>query len=116
MQKRQRPMIYGDGLQTRDFTFVENVVSANLAACACQTLPDDAIFNCACGGRHSLLDLVTNLNEIIGVAVKPKLSNPRPGDVRDSFADISRAVNFLGYEVNVSFPEGLRRTVEWFSK
>ncbi len=116
MGKNRRVTIYGDGKQTRDFTFVENVVRANLQACEIENLPEERIFNCACGDRISVQDMVIILNRILGKDLNPIFAEPRPGDVRDSFADISRAVNFLKFAPKVKFEDGLKRTVEWFVK
>lgn len=116
MLKSNQPTIYGDGKQTRDFTYVENIVSANLKACEAERLPEEKIFNCAGGNQISIQELVTELNRILGKDIKPLFSEPRQGDVRDSYADISRAVNYLNYNPPVQFQEGLRRTLEWFSK
>lgn len=97
MAKNRRVTIFGDGQQTRDFTFVENVVQANLQACEIEKLPEERIFNCACGETVSVQELVILLNRILGKDLNPVFADPRPGDVRNSFADISRAVNFLKY-------------------
>ena len=107
------PKIYGDGEQTRDFTYVANVVDGVLKAC---TAPDASgqVINVATGGRVSLNELFRTLRTIIGADVEPEYAPPRAGDVRDSQADISRARAILGYEPVVPFEEGLRRTVEWY--
>lgn len=115
MLSKKRPVIFGDGQQSRDFTFVDNIVAANLKACCSNGLPDERIFNCACGEQITIQELVVRLNEILQLDVSPKFAEPRPGDVKDSFADISRAVHHLQYEPQVKFREGLKRTVEWFS-
>lgn len=114
MAKNRRVTIYGDGQQSRDFTYVENVVQANLKACEMENLPEERIFNCACGNRISVLDMVLMLNRIMEKDLNPIFADPRPGDVRNSFADISRAVNFIEYTPSIKFEEGLKRTVEWF--
>jgi UDP-glucose 4-epimerase len=106
------PVIYGDGLQTRDFTYVENVVEANLLAAEAHGAAGQ-VFNVACGGRYSLLGLLDRLKRILGSSIQPTQQDPRPGDVRDSQAAIERAVGVLGYDVTVDFDEGLRRTVDW---
>jgi UDP-glucose 4-epimerase len=107
--------IHGDGEQSRDFCYVDNVVSANLLACSA---PEAAVagkaFNVACGRRWTINDLVKHLNEIMGTQISPVYTPPRDGDVRDSMADIESAGRDLGYEPMVSFVEGLERTVEWF--
>ena len=108
--------INGDGEQTRDFTYVDDVVAANLA---CLTAPDEAaggVYNVAWGNRTSLLDLARTLGRILGASVPPVHRAARPGDVRDSQADASRARILLGWTPAVPFEEGLRRTVEWFRK
>ncbi len=114
MARNRRVTIYGDGLQTRDFTYVENVVQANLRASEVEHLPDERIFNCACGQTISVQDMVIKLNQILNKDLNPIFAEPRPGDVRNSYADISRIVNFLQYKPAVQFEEGLKRTVDWF--
>jgi nucleoside-diphosphate-sugar epimerase len=107
------PKIYGDGEQTRDFTYVANVVDGVLRACEAPGVSGE-IINVATGGRISLNQLFRTMRELIGGSVEPTYSDPRPGDVRDSQADIGKARRLLGYEPTVSFEEGLRRTVEWY--
>lgn len=109
----QAPTIHGDGLQSRDFVYVANVVQANWLAA---TTPGIAgrVFNIAYGKRCTLLDLSDILNDILGTRIAPLHDDPRPGDVRHSQADISAAQRALGYRVVVDFAEGLRRTVEWY--
>lgn len=109
----RQPVIYGDGLQSRDFTYVENVVEANLLASEAEGAAGRA-FNVACGGRYSLLDLLGKLKEILGSDIEPIHEAARAGDVRDSQASIELAQNALGYKVKVDFDEGLRRTAEWY--
>ncbi|HLI26648.1 MAG TPA: SDR family oxidoreductase [Chloroflexota bacterium] len=113
MLRGQAPVIYGDGRQTRDFTYVDNVVEANLLAMEAPRA-DGAVFNVACGTRYSLLDLVDRLNAILGTTLAPRHAPARPGDVRHSQASIARAQEQLGYRVRVSFEEGLARTVAWY--
>lgn len=106
----RKPVIYGDGLQSRDFTYVYNVVEANLRA-ATVDLPARGVFmNCACHGQTSLNELVGELNKILGTRIDPEYAPERPGDVKHSFAAIDRMVATLGYEPSVPFAEGLRRT------
>jgi nucleoside-diphosphate-sugar epimerase len=107
------PVIYGDGLQSRDFTYVENVVEANLLASEADGVSGRA-FNVACGGRYSLLDLLDKMKQIIGSDIQPIHEPARAGDVRDSQASIEAAASAFGYRVKVDFDEGLRRTVNWF--
>ena len=107
------PIIYGDGQQTRDFTYVANVVDGVLRACTAPGASGQVI-NVATGGRISILDLATTMAAVLRVSVVPEHISARPGDVRDSQADITRARALLGYEPSVSFEEGLRRTLEWY--
>jgi len=107
------PVVYGDGEQTRDFTYVANVVDGVLRACEAPGV-SGAVINLATGGRISLNALLDALRTITGARVAARHAPPRPGDVRDSQADISRARELLGYEPIVPFEEGLRLTVEWY--
>jgi len=108
-----QPVIFGDGEQTRDFTYVDNAVQANLLACEAPNV-SGKVFNVGVGGRFSLNHTVTLLNNISGKKLEPKYEPARDGDIRDSQADISQAREFLGYEPSVAFDEGLRRTFEWY--
>lgn len=109
------PIIYGDGGQTRDFTYVGNVVAGNLlAAQAPAEQVAGEVFNLAAGGQTSLNRLVEMLQELIGVTVTPVYSEPRPGDIRHSRADIGKAQQRMGYALGISLLEGLRRTVDWY--
>jgi len=105
--------IYGDGGQTRDFTYVANVVDGVLRACEANGASGEVI-NVATGGRISLNELYHTMKKLVGATVDPVYVDTRAGDVRDSQADISKARRILGYEPVVSFEEGLRRTVEWY--
>jgi nucleoside-diphosphate-sugar epimerase len=107
------PVIFGDGEQSRDFTYVDNVVDATLRACTAAAASGKVI-NVGVGRSYTLNQTITILNHIFGQNVEPRYGPPRPGDARDSLADISLARQVLGYEPLVSFEEGLRRTVEWF--
>jgi UDP-glucose 4-epimerase len=111
MARGERPVIYGDGSQTRDFTYVDNVVAANLAAMRSVRPIGGEALNVGTGGRVSLLDLVAAINRILGITLEPRLADPRPGDVRDSQASLDRIRDLLGYEPSVAFDEGLRRTL-----
>jgi UDP-glucose 4-epimerase len=112
MSQGERPTIYGDGTQTRDFTYVDNVVAANLAAIRRTEPLGGTVLNVGTGHRIRLLDLVTALNAILGTNLLPEFQPERPGDVRDSVASLARVRQVLGYQPTVSFGEGLRRTVE----
>jgi nucleoside-diphosphate-sugar epimerase len=108
----RQPTIYGDGGQTRDFTYVANVVDGVLRACTAPNAPGEAI-NVACGIRISLNDLLTVMNDIVGTTLQPIYKEERAGDVRDSQADISKAKDLLGYTPIVSLEDGLRHTLAW---
>jgi len=109
----EQPTIFGDGLQPRDFTYVENVVQANLKASEAKNAAGQ-VFNVGNGDSLTLLDLLKELNTIFGKNIQPNFQPARAGDVRDSLADISRARSALGYEPKVLLAEGLRRTVEFY--
>jgi nucleoside-diphosphate-sugar epimerase len=113
MLNGESPLVHGDGLQTRDFTYVANVVEANLLACQSERAAGQ-VMNAALGNCISLLDLIRVLNAILGTDLEPAFDAPRPGDVRDSQADTTRLQALLGFRAVVDFEEGLRRTVEWF--
>jgi UDP-glucose 4-epimerase len=106
-----RPRIYGDGTQSRDFSYVDNAVHANLLAATAGASLHGQVVNVACGGRYSLLDLLDRMAGMLGVEYNPEFLPARQGDVRDSEADISAARDLLGYSVQVPFEEGLRRTL-----
>lgn len=108
-----QPVIFGDGQQTRDFTYVENAVQANLLACEAPNV-SGRVFNIGTGSRSSLSQTVELLSKISGKRLEVKYDPPRDGDIRDSLADIAQARQFLGYEPHVAFEEGLRRTFEWY--
>ena len=108
-------VIYGDGEQSRDFSYIDNVVSANLLACKA---PDASgqMMNLACGERTSLNSLYQMLQDIMGVNIPAKYTDPRAGDVKHSLADIEKAKSLLGYKVLVPVQDGLMKTVDWFKK
>ncbi len=111
----QQPIIHGDGQQSRDFTFVDDVVEANLAAArAPAEAAAGGVFNIACGGSHSLLELLEVLGREMGLSATPVHTELRPGDIRASQADVTAARQILGFEAKMSFEEGLRRTVAWY--
>ena len=115
MLRNEAPVIYGDGFQSRDFTYVANVVSANLLACE----KDEAVscvMNVACGERYSLLDLHRDLVALTGQNVPATFADERPGDVKHSMAAIGLAEEKLGYRPDVKWLEGLRKTVEWYKE
>jgi len=112
----QDPVVHGDGHQSRDFTFIDDAVAANLsAAVAPASACSGKAFNAAGGAAYSLLDLLAILEDILGVRSRPIHTDPRPGDVRHTRAEIEAARRDLNHRPGVSFEEGLRRTVAWFS-
>jgi UDP-glucose 4-epimerase len=111
----ERPVIFGDGQQSRDFTFVENAVRACALAAVAGPRANGEAMNVAGGSRTSLLDLVTLLNTILGTSIEAEHADPRPGDVRHSQASIEKAQDLLGYQPVTDVAEGLRTTVQWFS-
>jgi nucleoside-diphosphate-sugar epimerase len=110
MLRGEQPVIYGDGKQSRDFTYIENAIEANVLA-AEGDITGEA-FNVGTGGRVTINELVERINEQLGTAIDPIYDDPRPGDVRHSHADISKARELLDYEPVVTFDDGLEQTVE----
>jgi UDP-glucose 4-epimerase len=109
----RQPVIYGDGLQSRDFTFVANVVHGNLLAADAPGV-SGRVFNVAMGRTTNLLELLAAINGVLGTQVQPKHAEPRVGDVRERMADIAMARRDLGYEPQVSFEDGLSRSIEYY--
>jgi len=109
----RQPVIYGDGNQTRDFTFVENAVAANLLAADAERA-SGSVINIAAGERTSLNDLWRNIRELVGSDIEPRYTAPREGDVRDSLADLTRASDLLGYRPEIDLDAGLGRTIAGF--
>ena len=107
------PTIFGDGEQSRDFTYIENVVEANLLAAKAPDVAGE-VFNIACGERITVNELASALAGLIGIKIEPEHTLGRSGDVRHSLADISKAKKLLGYKGEVAVREGLRQTVEWY--
>jgi len=114
MLNDEKPEIYGDGEQSRDFTYVENIVNANILAVYSNKVGHGEIINIACGNRITLNQLVESINEILGKNIKPIYREPRPGDVKHSQASIKKAIDLLDYQVKTPFYEGLIKTIEWF--
>ena len=114
MLKDENPPIHGDGKQTRDFTYVENVVQANIKAA---TAPDIKceVFNIACGKNYSVFDIVKYVNKILKKDIKPKFTPLRPGDVKDTLADIGKARKLIKFDPKIGFEEGIVKTIEYFS-
>jgi UDP-glucose 4-epimerase len=115
LRSGQPPEVHGDGKQSRDFTYISDVVAANLAAAGA---PADACsgkaYNVAAGTTHSLLDILGLLGELLGVQPEPVHTDPRPGDVRSSQADPTAARRDLGFDCSVAFADGMARTLDWF--
>ena len=112
MKNGQAPVIFGDGEQSRDFTYVENVVNANLLACkADRSACAGEVFNIACGSRVTLNRMIESINKIIGKNMKPTYAEPRLGDVKHSQADIDKAEKRLGYGVKTEFDDGLKKII-----
>jgi nucleoside-diphosphate-sugar epimerase len=107
------PQIYGDGEQSRDFTYVSNVVDANVRLLAVDGVGGE-VFNIACGGAATVNELYAELSSIVGTSAPPDHRDPRPGDVRHSFADVRKAEELLDFRPRVALAEGLRRTVDWY--
>jgi UDP-glucose 4-epimerase len=109
----RRPTIYGDGEQSRDFTYVKNVVEANLLACTAPGIGGQ-VFNIACGDRITVNSMLKQINKITGKDISPVYADARAGDIKHSQADITLAKERMGYQGTVSFEEGLRHTIEWY--
>ncbi len=111
----EQPTIYGDGEQSRDFTYIDNVVEANLLAAAAPAEKVSGwMMNTATGSRFTLNETFALLRDLTGYSGQPAYAAPRAGDIRDSLADIRLAGELLGYAPRIDFREGLRRTVEWY--
>jgi UDP-N-acetylglucosamine 4-epimerase len=114
--EQNRPVIHGDGNQTRDFTFVENVVQANIKAVFAPIHAANQVYNIAVGERTSLNDLFYSLQQLANSSVTPQYVQERSGDIRNSLADISKAQTLLDYQPTFRLEEGLKITFDWFCK
>jgi len=112
--QNRRPVIYGDGLQSRDFTYVQNVVEANLLACKAPGVEGE-VFNIACGDRITVNEMLMEINKVTGKDITPVYEAERPGDIKHSQAAVEKAEKRLAYKPQTTFVEGLRRTVEWYA-
>jgi nucleoside-diphosphate-sugar epimerase len=110
MKEGKRPVIYGDGTQSRDFTYVSNNVEANILACTAPGVAGE-VFNIACGERYTLVDLVDSINSLLGKNIDPFFNEERPGDVKHSLAGIKKAQTLLGFGVVNKFSEGLKMII-----
>jgi UDP-glucose 4-epimerase len=109
----QAPTIYGDGEQSRDFTYIDNVVDGNIAAMSAKKACGEVV-NVACGGQITVNQVIAAINKALGTNVRPQYVDPRPGDVRHSCADVRLATTLLGYRPKVSFEDGLRRAIDYY--
>lgn len=112
----ERPTINGDGKQSRDFTYIENVVEANLKACIAPNNVSGQAFNIAYGGREYLIDIYYVLTKALKKDIEPNFGPDRPGDIKHSNADISKAKKYLGYEPEYDFARGLGEAIEWYKE
>lgn len=112
----ERPTINGDGKQSRDFTYIENVIEANLKACLASSEVAGQVFNIAYGGREYLIDIYYSLTEALGKNVQPNFGPDRKGDIKHSNADISKARNLLGYDPEYDFVSGLKEAIAWYKE
>ena len=111
--KDKPPTIYGDGRQSRDFTYIDNVVSANLLAARANQTKGEVI-NIACGQAVTVNEIIDMINELLGKNIKPIYTDPRPGDVKHSLADITAAQNLINFKPSVHFHEGLQKAIGWY--
>ena len=114
--QRDIPTINGDGRQSRDFTYIENVIEANLKACLASHEAAGEAFNIAYGGREYLIDLYYSLTKALGVDIEPNFGPERAGDIRHSNADISKAKRLLGYDPDWNFERGIQAAIEWYKE
>lgn len=110
------PTINGDGRQSRDFTYIENVIEANLKACLASNEAAGEAYNIAYGGREYLIDIYYGLTEALNIKVEPNFGPDRAGDIKHSNADISKAKAFLGYDPEWSFERGIKAAIEWYKE
>jgi len=112
----ERPTINGDGKQSRDFTYIENVIEANLKACLASHEAAGQAFNVAYGGREYLIDIYYSLTSALGVDIEPNFGPDRKGDIKHSNADISKARELLGYDPDYDFAKGLKEAIDWYKE
>jgi len=113
--KDEPPTIYGDGEQSRDFTYVDNVVDANLLAMRAKHTAGE-VLNIACGEAVTVNEIIDMINELLGKNIKPIYTDPRPGDVKHSLADIYLAEKLIGFKPKVSFRDGLKKAIDWYQE
>ena len=112
----EQPIINGDGKQSRDFTYIENVIEANLKACLASSEAAGQVFNIAYGGREYLIDIYYTLTKALGKTIEPHFGPERAGDIKHSNADISKAKELLGYDPEYDFTSGLNEAIEWYKE
>ena len=112
----EQPVINGDGKQSRDFTYIENVIEANLRACLANDDASGEVFNIADGGREYLIDIYYQLTKALGKDIEPVFGPERKGDIKHSNADISKARRILGYDPMYDFARGLEESIDWYKK
>ena len=112
----EHPIINGDGKQSRDFTYIDNVIEANLKACKASSDVAGEVFNIAYGGRKYLIDVYNSLCEALGIYIKPIFGPAREGDIKHSIADISKARKMLGYDPSWSFEKGIKEAIKWYKE
>lgn len=112
----ETPTINGDGKQSRDFTYIENVIEANLKACLASSEAAGQAFNIAYGGREYLIDIYYGLTKALGLDLEPNFGPDRPGDIKHSNADISKAKELLGYDPDWSFAKGIEQAIAWYKE
>lgn len=113
MLQGQRPTIFGDGYHTRDFTFIQNNVEANMLAMTADGAAGE-MFNIACGDSQTILQIVETINKVLGTNLEPIFADPRPGDIKHSCAAVEKAKRILHYTPSVTFEEGVARTIAWY--
>lgn len=111
----EQPTIFGDGLQSRDFTYIDNVVDGIIHTCEMKTIIP-GVYNLACGGQYTLNELLKDLNELIGKNIKARFEDARPGDIKHSFADVSKVERVLGIKPTIGFREGLEKTIAFYKR
>ena len=113
--KDQQPTVFGDGLQTRDFTYVDNIVEANLLAATAEHTAGQ-LLNIACGKAITVNETIDVINELLGKNIKPLYTAPRPGDIKPSLADITLAEKLLSFKPTIPFKQGLQKAIDWYRK
>ena len=111
--KDKSPTVYGDGLQSRDFTYVDNVVEANLLAARAKQTKGEVI-NIACGQAVTINEVIDMINDLLGKSIEPIYTDPRPGDIKHSLADINAAQNLIAYKPTIPFKQGLEKAIHWY--